>query len=76
MLSESFAIDKLDADTFPLTYKIINKYQRKDSALMGKLNSALNESTTLSNIEYHSESFRGGGTVIDLICRQGKIVVP
>jgi len=29
-MSESFCVEKLDNDTFPLTYKTIDKFQRKD----------------------------------------------
>ena len=66
MLSESYSVDKLDADTFPLTYRMIDKYQRKDKNLIAKLKSAT----------YHTKSFRGGGKVTDLICKGDKIVLP
>ena len=71
MLSESYCVDKLEADTFPLTFKFIDKYQRKDSTLMGKLKSSINK-----NNGYHTESFRGGGKSIELICYNSKIVIP
>jgi len=71
MLSESYCVDKLEDDTFPLTFKFIDKYQRKDSTLMGKLKSSINK-----NNGYHTESFRGGGKSIELICYNKKIVIP
>ena len=36
-LAESCDVDQLNGDTFPLTYRTINKYQRKDKNLVEKL---------------------------------------
>ena len=65
-LAENFGAEELDSDTFPLTYKLFDDHQRKDAAILQKLKRA----------QYHTKSFRGGGTDRDLICYNGKIVVP
>ena len=74
-LAETYGVDKLEAGTFPLTYKILNKYQRKGEQLLSKLKRAVEKSST-DHTEYTTKSFRGGGTVTDLICRYDRIVVP
>ena len=33
-MSETYGIEELETGTFPLTYKIIHKYQRKDKQLL------------------------------------------
>ena len=77
ILSESYGLDELEPDTFPLTYEYIDKYQRKDSALMGKLKSSLLNNANNNRLTgYYSKSFRGGGKEIELICYNGKIVIP
>ena len=35
-LAEIYGVDQLDGDTFPLTYQMKNKYQRKDKNLVKK----------------------------------------
>ena len=76
-LSETYGIEELEAGTFPLTYKIIDKYQRKDKDLLNKLKRTIDSSSSTDHTSsYHTKSFRGGGTDIDLICRNDKIVVP
>ena len=57
-LSESYGLDALEPDTFPLSFKYIDKYQSKDSSLMGKLKSSLD---TAKDNGYHTKSIRGGG---------------
>jgi len=73
ILSESYGQDVLEPDTFPLTFKYIDKYQRKDLTLMGKLKSSLDTATENG---YHTKSFRGGGNDIELVCYNSKIVIP
>ena len=72
-MSETYGIEELETGTFPLTYKIIDKYQRKDKQLLKILKRTIdsNISTDHTN-NYHTKSFRGGGTDIDLICRNEK----
>ena len=65
-LSESYGQNELPKDTFPLTYKIFDNYQRKDKDIHAKLK---------DNV-YHTKDFRGGGTTRMLICHDDKIVVP
>ena len=65
-LAESYGVDQLDGDTFPLTYRMINKYQRKDKEMVEKLKCA----------NYHTKYFRGGGNTFMIICKNDKIVVP
>ena len=65
-LAELYSVDKLDDDTFPLTYKIIDKYQQKDPKLVDKLKHAI----------YQTETFCGGEKKKQLICKNGKIVIP
>ena len=65
-LAESYCVDQLDGDTFPLTYRMINKYQRKDKEMVEKLKCA----------NYHTKYFRGGGNTFMIICKNDKIVVP
>ena len=47
-LSESYGVDQLDGDTFPLTHQTINKYQCKDKEMVEKLKCA----------NYHTKYFR------------------
>ena len=49
-LSESYCADKVDGDTFPLTYRIIDKYQWKYKELVDKLKCA----------NYHTKYSCGG----------------
>ena len=72
MLSEPYGIDAHEPDPFPNSFKNKDKYQRKDSALIGKLKRTID---TAKDNGYHTESFRGGGTDIELICYNGKIVI-
>ena len=76
-MSETYGIEELETGTFPLTYKNIDKYQRKDKQLLKILKRTIdsNISTDHTN-NYHTKSFRGGGKEIDLICREDKIVIP
>ena len=39
-LSETYCVSKSDSDTFPLTYLMIDKYQRKDKEPVEKLKCA------------------------------------
>ena len=65
-LDEIYCVDKLDGDMFPLTNQTIDKYQWKYKELLDKLQHA----------NYNTKFFRGGGKVMQLICRNDKIVVP
>ena len=56
-VSESYSVDKLDIDTFPLTYQNIDKYQHKDKNMVGKLKLA----------KYHTKYFCGGGNTFIII---------
>ena len=76
-MSETYGIEELETGTFPLTYKIIDKYQRKDKQLLKILKRTIDSNTSTDHTSsYHTKSFRGGGTDIDLICRNDKIVIP
>ena len=65
-LAEIYSVDQLDGDTFPLIYRTINKYQRKDKELVENLKCA----------NYHTKYFCGGGNTFMHICKNYKIVVP
>ena len=39
-LAESYCVNKLDKDTFPITYQTIEKNQRKEKNLVEKIKSA------------------------------------
>jgi hypothetical protein len=76
-MSETYGIEELETGTFPLTYRIIDKYQRKDTQLLKKLKRTIDSNTSTDHTSnYHTKSFRGGGKEIDLICREDKIVIP
>ena len=64
-LAVIYGVNQLDGDTFPLTYRTINKYQRKDKELAEKLKCA----------NYHTKSFCGGGNTFMLIYKNYKIVM-
>ena len=65
-LAHLYTVDKLPDNLYPLNYSIIDKYQQKDPILINKLR---------KNI-YTTKTFRGGGKERQLICRDGKIVIP
>ena len=64
--TELYGVDKLDNDTFSLNYKLIDKFQQKDHNLVDKLKRAI----------YQTETFCGGKKKRQLICKNGKIVIP
>lgn len=65
-MSENYASDDLPSDAFPLQYKYIEKFQLKDKPLLKNLEQG----------KYTRTPFHGGGTTRNLICYNGKIVVP
>ena len=65
-LSDSYCVNNLGSDTFPLTYQNIDKYQRKGQVLVANL----------KHENYHIKSFCGVGIVTQLICRSDNIVSP
>lgn len=65
--AECFGIDELPQDLFPLTYELIDKEQQKDNELL----------EALRKNQYSVNAFCGGdNTKRDLICHNGKIVIP
>jgi len=66
VLAERYGIEKLEPDTFPLTYATIRKYQLADAELMKKL----------QNETYDVHTFRGGGKPVELVVKDLKIVIP
>ena len=58
-VAESYGVDQLDGDIFPLTYQTINKYQCKDKELLEKSRCA----------NYHTKYFKGGRNIFILICK-------
>ena len=64
-MSELYDIGELLDGTFPLSFKIIDRYQREYLFLTEKLNS----------IEYQEGSFRGGQNTIKLEMHKSKIVI-
>ena len=65
-MAESYDVEKLDNDTFPLTYKQIKHYQKTDKALLKKLEKG----------QYSENTFRGGGKSLTLISKDDRIVIP
>ena len=65
-LADLYTVDKLPDNLYPLKYSVIDKYQQKDPKLLNKLNKGI----------YTTKTFRGGGKVRQLICRDDKIVIP
>ena len=65
-LAESYGVGQLDGNTFPLTYRKINKHQRKDKELVEKLKCA----------NYHTKYFREGRNMFMLIYNNYKNFVP
>ena len=65
-LSERYCVSKLDRDTFPLTYLMIDKYKRKDKELVEKLKCA----------NYRKKYLCGGGNTFMLIFKNNETVVP
>ena len=49
-LAERYCVEKLDSDTFPLAYRMIDKYKCKDKELVEKL----------KHTNYYTKSFCGG----------------
>jgi hypothetical protein len=67
-LSELFVVDELLYDIYPLNFKLIEKEQvHHDTKL---IDFASNHS------EYTLEAFHGGGKSRQLLCKNGKIVIP
>ena len=62
-LAERYFDDKLDSDTFPLTYQTIYKYQHKYNEVVEKLKRA----------NYHNKYFCGGWNTFMLIYKNNKI---
>ena len=62
---ELYDINELPEGTFPLSFNIINRYQREDLVLSEKLNSA----------EYKKGSFRGGQNTIKIGTYKDKIFI-
>ena len=64
---EQFALEKEDINEYPLSYKIIMKYQQKDKALLKK---AKNDK------EYSLRTYTTAGRTRTLITKNNKIAVP
>ena len=62
---ESYFVDKLDSNIFPLTYRTIDKYQPKTRNMAEKLKRA----------KHHTKYFCGGVNKFMLICKIDKIEV-
>ena len=65
-LAKSYNVDKIDSNTFRLTYQMIDKHQHKYKELVEKLKRA----------NYHTKYFRWGKNKFMLIYKNDKIVVP
>jgi hypothetical protein len=65
-LAHLYTVDKLPDNLYPLNYSTIDKFQQKEPILINELR---------KNI-YTTKTFRGGGKERQLICRDGKIVIP
>ena len=65
-MSELYDIEELPEGAFPLSFKLIDRYQREEPFLTEKINSA----------EYQKGSFCGGWNTIELVTYKDKIVIP
>ena len=65
-LSEIYFVNKLDEDTFPPTFRIIDKYQFKYKGLVEKIKCAI----------CHNKYLYWGGKVTHIICRSDIIFMP
>ena len=66
-LAELFCADKLPDDIYPLNFKLIQKEQVRDTKLIDY---------AAKRSEYSLEVFHGGGKSRQLLCKNGKIVIP
>ena len=66
-LADLFAADPLPDDAYPLQYKTIQKEQVRDTSLVDY---------TKTQPAYSINVFHGGGNSHQLICKNGKIVIP
>ena len=64
---ESFALDESDIAEYPLSYKLLMKYQQKDKNLLNKLK---------TEGSYVTKEYRTAGKVRTLITKDNKICVP
>ena len=67
-LAELYATNAIPDDVYPLKFKTIQREQQKDNSLLRR--------STQSPTKYTVHSFHGGGKVRQLICKDGKIVIP
>ena len=65
-MSEIYGIKGFPDGKFPISFNLIDRYQRGDSFLTEKLKFA----------KFKKGSFRGGRNTIELITYEGKIVIP
>jgi hypothetical protein len=65
-VAEHYGQEKLSSDMFPVTYSLLDSYQRMDKPLQN----------LLCKTGYHHHSFHGGGKIYKLICKNKKIVIP
>jgi hypothetical protein len=66
-LADLFAADELPVDIYPLNFKLIHKEQVHDTKLID---------FAAKRLEYTLEVFHGGGKSCQLLCKNGKIVIP
>ena len=64
-MSEIYNIEELPEGSFPLSFKLIDRYQQEDTILTEKLKCA----------EYIKGSFRGGQNTIKIVTFNNKIVI-
>ena len=65
-VADHYGVDSLPQGTFPLRYKIIDEYQKKDKELVAALEKG----------RYTAKTFRGGGKEYLLLVKGDKIVIP
>jgi len=63
-----FAQEELSEEDHPLSYRVLGEHQAKDKTLMKAMKD--------NDSRYSLQSFHGGGKERELICHNGKIVVP
>jgi hypothetical protein len=66
-LSDLFTVDELPDDMYPLNFKLIHKEQVRDTKLID---------FAAKQPEYTLEAFHRGGKSHQLLCKNGKIVIP
>ena len=65
-MTEIYDINEITEGYFPLSFTLIDRYQREDPCLQARLTCA----------NYQNDPFRGGRNIIELVMYKDKIFIP